>query len=48
MLNLEAFAALQKEGTYKTEISDPSPPGPFFWRASADYQDINVPRRSSA
>lgn len=23
MLNLDAFAALQKEGTYKTEISDP-------------------------
>lgn len=30
MLNLDAFAALQKEGTYKTETATPSPPGPFF------------------
>ena len=38
MLNLDAFAALQKEGTYKTEISYRRLPGHSSERASADYQ----------
>ena len=43
MLNLDAFAALQKEGTYKTEISDPVASRAILLNAHQPItRDINV------